>query len=58
MNDIISFLNSHASVRQFTEKEITEKEEKLIITTAQRSPTSSNLQVYSIMCIRDDAEKT
>ncbi|MFH2049766.1 MAG: NADPH-dependent oxidoreductase [bacterium] len=58
MNDILNFLNSHASVREFTKKEITTDEEKLIVTTAQRSPTSSNLQVYSIIGIRDDTKKT
>jgi len=58
MKSILYFLNSHASVRQFTEKEITEKDEKLIVSTAQRSPTSSNLQAYSIIGIRDDATKS
>ncbi len=58
MNEIIKFLNSHASVRQFTEKEITEDEENIIIYTAQRSPTSSNLQAYSIIGVRDDFKKT
>lgn len=53
MNDILTFLNSHASVRRFTDRRITEEEERSIITTAQRSPTSYNLQAYSIIGVRD-----
>jgi len=52
MNDFIQFLNSHVSVRNFTEKQISPEDEQTIITTAQRSPTSSNLQAYSIIGIR------
>jgi nitroreductase len=52
MNDAIAFLNSHVSVRQFTGREISAEDEQSIITTAQRSPTSSNLQAYTIIGIR------
>lgn len=52
MNEILSFLNSHASVRQFTDQPITASDELAIITTSQRSPTSSNIQAYSIISIR------
>ena len=57
MNDILTFLNSHASVRRFTDRQITEEEERSIITTAQRSPTSANLQAYSIISVRDRQKK-
>ena len=57
MNEILDFLNSHASVRSFTEQPITADQEELIITTAQRSPTSSNLQAYSIISVRDQGTK-
>lgn len=57
MNQILKFLNSHASCRQFTERNITGEKEKLIITTAQRSPTSSNIQAYSIIGVRDSNKK-
>lgn len=57
MNELISFLQSHASVRQFTDRQITPEEEQMILTTAQQSPTSSNLQAYSVITIRDQATK-
>jgi nitroreductase len=57
MNEILTFLNSHVSVRQFTDKVIPDQDETVILTTAQRSPTSSNLQAYSIISIRDQAKK-
>ncbi|MBI5265780.1 MAG: NADPH-dependent oxidoreductase [candidate division Zixibacteria bacterium] len=57
MNELLSFLNSHVSVRQFTDQPIDEDQERLIVTTAQRSPTSSNLQAYTIIGIRNQETK-
>ena len=57
MNEILRFLNSHSSVRKFTAQPISVADETNIITTAQRSPTSSNIQAYSIISIRDDEHK-
>ncbi len=57
MNPILEFLNSHVSVRQFTGQEISEEYETVILTTAQRSATSSNLQAYSIISIRNQETK-
>lgn len=57
MNNILAFLNSHASVRSFTDRQITEEDELSIITTAQRSPTSYNMQAYSIISVRDRQKK-
>jgi FMN reductase (NADPH) len=57
MNSLIDFLNSHASIRRFTGQEITTDQERLIVATAQRSPTSSNLQAYTVIGIREQATK-
>jgi FMN reductase (NADPH) len=57
MNEIINFLNSHGSVRQFTGESISAEDEKLIVTTAQRSPTSCNFQAYSIISVRGQSKK-
>lgn len=57
MDDILKFLNSHGSVRKFTDQPITVEDEETIIKTAQRSPTSSNLQAYSIIGIRNQKTK-
>jgi nitroreductase len=56
-DEILAFLNSHASARRFSGEEISETQEKAIVETAQRSPTSSNLQVYSIIGLRDAETK-
>lgn len=58
MNEIYEFLNSHVSVRKFTDREISLADEFKIISTAQGSPTSSNLQAYSIVAIRDKEKKS
>ncbi len=57
MKAIIEFLNSHVSARQFTGQAISPEDEITILTTAQRSPTSSNLQAYSVISIRNQAMK-
>ncbi len=57
MSELIDFLNSHASVREFTERDITPENERLICTTAERSPTSSNLHAYSIISLRERRKK-
>ena len=58
MNQLVNFLRSHASLRHFTEQNITRDDEVTILTTAQQSPTSSNLQGYSIIAIRNRETKT
>lgn len=57
-NQIIEFLKGHASVRQFTDEVVSEVDELEIVRTAQRSPTSSNLQAYSVIATRDREMKT
>lgn len=57
MNPIIEHLRSHASVRQFTDRDINAEDELTIVATAERSPTSSNLHAYSIVSVRDQEKK-
>ena len=57
MNELIDFLNSHGSVRHFTGEPITEEQERIIVSSAERSPTSSNLHAYSILSVHDQATK-
>jgi nitroreductase len=54
---MLELLNSHVSVRKFTDTPIMAAEELVIVETAQRSPTSSNLQTYSIVSIRNQDTK-
>ncbi len=55
---LLSFLNSHASVRAFGDGEISDEDEVTIVRTAQRSPTSSNMQAYSIIGVRQNDTKS
>lgn len=57
MNRNLDFLNAHVSVRQFTEQPISTEDELKIISTSQRSASSSNIQAYSIISIRNQATK-
>ncbi len=57
MSHILEFLRSHVSVRQFTDEPVTEEQERLIVSTGQRSPTSSNMQAYSVIAVRNQQSK-
>ncbi|MBI5868669.1 MAG: NADPH-dependent oxidoreductase [candidate division Zixibacteria bacterium] len=46
-------LRSHRSVRQFTNEPVSDECLEAIISTAQRASTSSNLQSYSVIVVRD-----
>ncbi len=52
-----NFLNSHYSVRQYTGAPISNETTKRIIRMARRAPTSSNLQMCSILTVRESARK-
>lgn len=56
-DDLLQFLNSHGSVRRFTDRPVTDEQITRIIEVAQRAPTSSNLQAYSIIVVRDPLKK-
>ncbi len=57
MRKLLEFLNSHGSCRHFTDNPISEETERIILSTAERSPTSSNLHAYSIISVRDRNKK-
>ncbi len=46
-------LNQHASVRKFMDKPVPDDMLDAILEAARRSPTSSNMQTYSIIVVRD-----
>lgn len=58
MNDTMQLLKSHVSVRKFKSQNISFEQEQEIVAVAQRSPTSSNLQTYSIISIRSQETKS
>ena len=45
-------LNQHASVRKFADKPVPDEMLDTILEAARRSPTSSNMQTYSIIVVR------
>jgi len=57
-NPVIESLRAHRSIRRFTDEPITEEELTTILTTAQRGSTSSNLQSYSAVVVRDQKKKS
>ena len=57
MNDILQLLGSHRSIRRFTNRPIEDDLLSDLIDAARQAPTSSNLQPYSIIVVRDVGKK-
>jgi nitroreductase len=57
MNEILKTMAAHASVRKYKDQEIPSEMLNQIITAARQAPTSSNLQAYSIIIVKDKAKK-
>lgn len=53
MNETIKLLKSHTSIRKFKDKKIDEKTIETIIECAQSASTSSFVQAYSIIQVKD-----
>jgi len=56
-DDALRSLRAHRSVRRFTAEPVTDEQLDLILRTAQRGSTSSNLQSYSVIVVRDPEKK-
>ena len=50
-------LNKHVSVRKYTDERIPDEMLREILNSARRSPTSSNMQAYSFVVVRDSNTK-
>jgi nitroreductase len=57
-NHVLALQLAHRSVRQFTEEHVTEEQVRALIAAAQSAPTSSNLQPWSVVVVRDPARKS
>ncbi|WHY68186.1 oxygen-insensitive NADPH nitroreductase [Neobacillus sp. SuZ13] len=57
MNEVIKTILNHRSHRLFEDKQLTDEQIKTIITCAQSASTSSFIQAYSIIGIRDKEKK-
>ncbi|MCH5586273.1 oxygen-insensitive NADPH nitroreductase [Shimazuella sp. AN120528] len=58
MNETIKTILDHRSIRSFLEKELSEEQIRLIVESAQAASTSSFVQAYSIIGIKEPAKKT
>jgi len=56
-NPVVRSLRSHRSIRRFTSEPLPDETLHPLIETAQRSSTSSNLQCYSVIVVRDPEKK-
>jgi nitroreductase len=57
VNDVLSLQLAHRSVRKFGSREVTDDELTALIAAAQSAPTSSNLQPWSVVAVRDPERK-
>lgn len=53
MNEVISTILNHRSIRHFEDKPLTDEQIKTIVACAQSAATSSYIQAYSIIGIKD-----
>ena len=56
-NPVVRSLRSHRSIRRFTSEPLPDEALLPLIESAQRSSTSSNLQSYSVIVVRDQEKK-
>ncbi|GAA1660197.1 NADPH-dependent oxidoreductase [Glycomyces endophyticus] len=57
VNDIVRVQLAHRSVRRFGPRDVTEAELTTLVAAAQSAPTSSNLQPWSVIAVRDPERK-
>lgn len=57
VNDVIRLMASHRSIRSYRSDPLPERLVEVLATAAQSASTSSNLQTYSIIAVRDVESK-
>lgn len=57
-HEVIDVLRAHSSVRSFTDEPVSQDVIDTILACAQRAPTSSNLQAYSIIQVESMEKRT
>lgn len=55
--DVVDLLLAHRSVRRFAPGDVTDEQLRTIVAAAQSAPTSSNLQPWSVVAVRDPDRK-
>ncbi|WP_413374673.1 oxygen-insensitive NADPH nitroreductase [Alkalihalobacillus sp. 1P02AB] len=56
-NEFNELIQSHRSIRKFTNEEVSDDVLENVIESARRAPTSHNVQAYSLLVIRDQEKK-
>ncbi|MEU2254755.1 NADPH-dependent oxidoreductase [Nocardia xishanensis] len=56
-NPVLRVLHEHRSVRRYLPDPVSDDILRLLVSAAQSAPTSSNLQVWSVIAVRDEARK-
>jgi len=57
MQNIFKILKSHRSIRKYKDEPVPDDLLDEILTSARQAPTSSNLQAYSIIVVKDKEKK-
>ena len=57
MNETITLMKSHTSVRRFKEEEIPQEDLNEILTAAQMASSWKNFQSYSVILVRSQEKK-
>lgn len=57
VSDTMRVLDERVSVRQYSEQSVTEAQVDAVLRSAFRAPTSSNIQSYSVVVVRDPETK-
>ena len=57
-NPVIDIQSKHVTIRAFTDEPIPEEMLDTILDAARRAPTSSNMQSYSVIVVKDPATKS
>ena len=56
-SETIEVLHNRVSIRQYSDEPVTEAQVEAILRAAFRAPTSSNIQAYSVIVVRDPQTK-
>jgi nitroreductase len=57
-NDVLALQLAHRSVREFAAEPVTDAQLAAIVAAAQSASTSSNLQSWSVIAVRDEEQKS
>ena len=56
-SEVVDLMLAHRSVRRFAPGDVTDDQLRVLVAAAQSAPTSSNLQPWSVVAVRDRARK-